>query len=404
MPGHDGEALLALPNTLDAYHGYVSVLDAPTVIVGALGRLSSENDNDVDEGRRVESVRLVGLNRVDGSVQWERPIGRVRECTDRVESGVIACWNDERVLFVDTADGRLLSEISPEMANVDVVMAGDRAYVTGVESQGSRHNLVVSAGPPSAPGSTFRRSVPVAGPLSGIADILFSGEGVVVTNIGNAGMFRFTVRDFYTGRARFSLDSNQLLVVGDGLFLNSPVMVDGGSRQQILDGQGTLVSAAAVPAYTHSGMAEATDEQPPVLMADGAYDPQSGRLLWRNPLLLRRDNTGAVQALAGRTVIVAAQESGELIGFNSATGEQRWRTPWRDAYWVYGGMTDGRHYIFTDYGGIHALRITDGEVVWSRPLPEGADPRQTAIVNAGGNILITANATISMWRGQASSP
>ncbi|WP_156354384.1 outer membrane protein assembly factor BamB family protein [Gordonia sp. HS-NH1] len=404
VPGHNGEALLSLPDTLDAYYGYVSVLDAPTVIVGALGRLAAENENKVDEGRRVESVTLVGLHRVDGSTQWERPIGRVRECSDRVESGVIACWNDERVLFVNTADGRLLSETSTAMANVDVMMAGDRAYVTGIESQGARHNLVVSAGPPSAPGSTFRRSVPVAGPLSGIADVLPSGEVVVVTNLEDAAMFRFTVHDFETGRTRFNLDSTQLTVVGDGLFLNSPVMVDGGSRQQILDGQGTLVSTAEVPAYTHSGMAEATTEKPPVMMADGAYDPESGRLLWRNPLLLRTDNTGAVQALAGRTVIVAAQETGELIGFDSATGEQRWRTPWRDAYWVYGGMTDGRHYVFSDYAGFHALRIADGAVVWSRPLPEGADPRQTTIINAGGNILITGNATISMWRGDALSP
>ncbi len=402
VPGHDGEALLALPDTLDAYYGYVSVLDAPTVIVGALGRLAS--GSDVDEGRRVESVTLVGFHRVDGSVQWERSIGRVRQCSDSVESGVIACWNDDRVLFVDTVDGRLLSELSPKMANVDVVMAGDRAYVTGIKSQGGRHHLVVSAGPPSAPGSTYTRSVPVAGPLSGIVDVLPSGEVVVVTNLEDAAMYRFSVHDFDSGRAGFSLDSTHLLVVGDGLFLNSPVMVDGGSRQQILDEQGTVVSTAAVPAYTHSGMAEATSEQPPVLMADGAYDPETGRLLWPDPLLLRRDNSGAVQAMAGRTVIVAAQETGDLIGFDSATGEQRWRTRWKDAYWVYGGMTDGRHYVFSDYTGFHALRITDGAVVWSKPLPEGADPRRTTILNAGGNILITANATISMWRGQALSP
>jgi hypothetical protein len=60
-----------------------------------------------------------------------------------------------------------------------------------------------------------------------------------------------------------------------------------------------------------------------------------------------------------------------------------WQTPWQDAYWVRSGATDGDHFVFSDYTGMHSIRARDGKMMWSVPLPPEVDPRGVVVSNAG---------------------
>ncbi|EQM34344.1 hypothetical protein N601_07380 [Rhodococcus erythropolis DN1] len=71
---------------------------------------------------------------------------------------------------------------------------------------------------------------------------------------------------------------------------------------------------------------------------------------------------------------------------------------WQDAYWVRSGVTDGDHFVFSDYTGMHAIRARDGKMMWSVPLPPEVDPRGVVVSNAGKNVSFSWQNHFTVWR------
>lgn len=399
VAGNPTGVLLALPQTLDSYYGYGALLDAPTKLVGAIGTPAA---GDADGSQRVDAVTLVGISRDDGTAQWRRPVGAVTQCADQLDSGVIACWDRKRIVFVDTATGKLLSETEPgfEVGRGEVI--GGTAFISGIGMNGAKHQIELTSGTPADPAATFERTFDIAGPLPAVDEIVPSQNMLVITTqTGDNPIYQSTVYDLDSGTPRFTIGNNTMRVVGDGLLLTTqPSALNPVGIQQLFSRDGSPIVTAPVPAYTPDTLPTATNGPPPVLLGDGAYDPFSGEERWRDPQMLTygADSISTARAMAGTAVIVASADTQSLIGLDTHSGQQLWRTPWTDAYWIHNGLTDGKHYVFTDYTGIHSLRVADGAIVWSLPLPPGADPRSATISDAGGDILLTTGAEISLWR------
>ena len=100
----------------------------------------------------------------------------------------------------------------------------------------------------------------------------------------------------------------------------------------------------------------------------------------------------------GDVVVVADPDSRSLVGLESRTGRLIWTTPWRDAYWVHGGPTDGRHLVFVDYVGMHSLDTATGQVLWTVRFPPGVDPRYVTLTGLRGDIIRSTGRATSVWR------
>ncbi len=105
-----------------------------------------------------------------------------------------------------------------------------------------------------------------------------------------------------------------------------------------------------------------------------ALSPGSGGRLWE-----RRLDTPATTGIAESPSIVAAGTgSGVIAAWDAESGRDRWAT---DLFRVARDpliIADGRVFVVTDDGVIHALALADGSVEWSVPIDD-----ETAVALAG---------------------
>jgi hypothetical protein len=263
LTGNNNDVLLALPQTLQTYYGYGSVLDAPTTLIGAVGRAETP---DSSGGQAISMITLVGIDRIDGSAKWKRPIGKVTQCSDQLDSGVITCWNDERVVFVGTADGTLLSEVAPDFEVGRSEVVNGQAFVSGFRRGGSRDTLVLTGGTPTASASSFRRSFAVDGPVASVDRVLPAQNLFIIsTQTGGATIYQSTVYDLDTGVPRFSIPTDLMSVVGEDLFMVTRGAQSGSvGTQELFAADGSLIVNASVPAYTALSWPTTTSAPAPV--------------------------------------------------------------------------------------------------------------------------------------------
>ncbi|WP_446916871.1 outer membrane protein assembly factor BamB family protein, partial [Klebsiella pneumoniae] len=73
----------------------------------------------------------------------------------------------------------------------------------------------------------------------------------------------------------------------------------------------------------------------PAILGDGAFDPQTGALLWRDPSLDWGTAVGGIAtAVVGGVVVAGSAAEGVLIGLDARSGERIWTTAWRDTFSV----------------------------------------------------------------------
>ncbi|WP_442972687.1 hypothetical protein [Rhodococcus sp. G-MC3] len=92
-----------------------------------------------------------------------------------------------------------------------------------------------------------------------------------------------------------------------------------------------------------------------------------------------------------------SSETRTFSGIDIASGKTTWTTPWQDAYWARSGVTDGEHYVFGDYTGMHALRASDGQMMWSVLWPEGVDPREMSVSSNAGVLVVSDRVGSTIW-------
>lgn len=108
--------------------------------------------------------------------------------------------------------------------------------------------------------------------------------------------------------------------------------------------------------------------------------------------------SSALSAVAGHTAVLTSADTRTITGLDLESGRQVWQTPWEDAYWIRGGATDGQYFAFSDYTGTHAIRASDGKIMWSVPLPEGADPREVVVSDAAGTLMVSWRDHFTFWK------
>ncbi|MDJ0359834.1 PQQ-binding-like beta-propeller repeat protein [Rhodococcus sp. H29-C3] len=394
LSDNGSDVLLAMPYKLDMYYGYGGVLGGNDVVVAATGYPLPTAD--LGSGTGVGPVTLVGVDTADGSPLWKTIVGRVSACSDTVESVVIACWSDRRIVFVDTSDGTLLSDIGTEFDVMNVRFVDDNVYVVG----NSDRSPILTRGTATDISADYLRTFPASDDLAYVAPLPEFGIAMTTYRGSGGAQYTSTVHDLDTDAERFVYEGDSLQALSKDLFV-STVGIQSGSAgtQNLLDGHGELIRAIPIPSAVVGGYPSLPSTPVPAFAGDGAYDAVTGAELWRNPLMVEGTfaKESAVVAVVGRTVVVADPEGRTIVGLDVDTGEQRWLTPWQDAYWVRGGLTDGEYFVFGDYTGTHALRVRDGAIMWSLPLPDGADPRVVQVGPGGGHVLVSSATQFTIW-------
>ncbi|CRK53263.1 conserved hypothetical protein [Rhodococcus sp. RD6.2] len=391
LTDNPGDVLLPMPYQLESYYGYGGILDAGDLMIAAVAHPLPEVAGQ--SGRPVGDVTLVGIRPTDGSPAWKTRIGRVTQCSPEVEAAVLACWERRRIAFVDTTSGTLLAELGTDFDINGAQISGSTVYVSGSGTDGGTQAPVLTSGTVTDLTANFRRTF---GTLDGGAPVhTVPDSNAVIAVVRGPGdpQYVYTVFDLDSGATRFTFEGDSLQPVGDGLFL-----VSRGSRsgtvgtQDLLAADGSTIRSIPIPSYRSPTFPSKPSSPPPMFLGDGAYDPASGDELWRSPALVKDESSGrssALVAVVGSTALVTSPDSKTITGLDLRSGRQLWQTPWEDAYWVRGGATDGEHFAFGDYTGTHAIRASDGEIVWSVPWPGDTDPRQIQVSSAGGSLMVS---------------
>ncbi|WP_188489226.1 outer membrane protein assembly factor BamB family protein [Williamsia phyllosphaerae] len=361
------------------------------VIVAAVGHpLYGRYDTEDGRGIVVDSATLVGVDRQTGKPLWRRGIGHVEQCSDSYRRGTIACWDIDRVMFIDVATGHVRSETTTDFLMTYADVIGGVAYVTGRRTGIDRRSVVMTAGTVDDPDSAFRREYDVTGHDSYVAETLPASDTfTIVESIYGPVQYRTTAYDLDSGRKRFVFDGD-VRAAGEGLFHADDLAHQ---RLSLLDRNGVPIARLGSTAWMVYPPPTSAPFAPAVLDG-GVYDPESGAFLWRDPVL----NSGGVSAFVGTTMIVSSPDDQTIVGFDSRSGRRQWTTPWRDAYWMTGGLTDGRYFVFADYVGMHSSDATTGQILWTIRLPTGIDSRGVTVEDAGGDILRTTAKAVSLWR------
>ncbi|MGB6072642.1 MAG: PQQ-binding-like beta-propeller repeat protein, partial [Rhodococcus sp. (in: high G+C Gram-positive bacteria)] len=384
LSDNEGDVLLSMPSLLDQYYGYSGLLDAGTVLIAATGYPLPAVD--LSSGAEVGAVTLVGVDPDDGAPLWQTPIGRVSQCAPELESVLLACWGDRRVVSIDTSDGALVADVGTDFDVNGARIVDQTVFVSG--------NLdgtpVLTKGTPAAVESDFRRTFERSGDFSSVY-VTPDRKSVMLTSRGDGTpQYIYTIFDLDSGAEVFAYEGDSVRSVGNGLWLSSVGSESGTvGTQNLLAADGSTIRAIPRPSYGASMYPSNPRNPPPMFLGDGAYDPDTGDELWRNPAVVQSEFSGtqsALVAVVDRVVIVTDPEAKTLTGLDIDDGAERWVTPWEDAYWVRSGLTDGKNFVFGDYQGTHSIDARTGEIGWSIPQPEGVDPRNMVVASAAGHM------------------
>ncbi|MBJ7291513.1 PQQ-binding-like beta-propeller repeat protein [Williamsia sp.] len=385
-----GEVLRTIPS-LDNGNGYGTLVDSSTHLIAALGQPRTYGGADI-----TSDVTLVGLDRTQGSTVWKRPLGPVRQCSEGPVTDAIACWSDRRVIIVDTATGRVRSETTPGFDVSGVSIIDGTTFINGSRGQGPSTTVVIQAGTADKPMSSFTRLVPNAGTSASVTELVPSRNLFIVGGLGDPYSMS-TVYALDTGTRRFAVNGS-LRPIGVDLFRAESL---DRYTEQLMDDNGTTLQNQRLSLAGGSFQPQVLATPfAPVVMGDGVFDPTSGALLWRDPVLdWGRPVGGVTPAIVG-DVLVAGSLDGNLIGIDTRTGRRVWTTPWRNSFTARIGITDGRYLVFGDLSGMHSLDTVTGRIVWSVESPGTDVDRYTYVSGARGDIVRSAKDSISVWRAR----
>ncbi|MFF1530673.1 PQQ-binding-like beta-propeller repeat protein [Cellulomonas sp. NPDC058312] len=302
-----------------------------------------------------EDEDLVGLGADDGTVRWtlDGPPGDAVDACAGVHDGLLVCQgggDGARVVQLrDPGTGDVVREAGP--GGSGIALAADAVVVhavTGTDVLVEVRDLVTGAvrGGFTLPGA--------------------AGDGVVQWR--RAGAYVLVEAPQYS----FVVDARSGRQVGGSLNRPGGVRPDGWVTGYAADGNlhavgpdGRDLTLPAGYAATPRVWAPAPDLDVPLLVwpdpADSAdrrvraVDPASGEVVWSVP------GTTAVQAVAGRTVVLVGQE--ELVAVDAPTGTELWRTPAGNIVGV-----DGERLVVDDLAGLRAVDLRTGSVAWELAL------------------------------------
>ncbi|MGJ0117763.1 PQQ-binding-like beta-propeller repeat protein [Williamsia sp. MIQD14] len=386
-----GDTLLSVATPDTNTSGYGFLVDAADNLIAAVGRPRAYTE--------VADVTLVGIGRTDGAPIWRRPVGPITSCTGGPLAGSIACWSPTRVIVVDTATGRVRGQADPDFTVSGVTVAGDATYVSGTRGTGPAASVVLATGTVGAPTASVR-TITDAGPGASISDVAPDRRVFIVRAAADGDIgFASAVYSLDTGTRRFAADGI-VTTIGDTLF-RAETYPQGIERLLTDDGTQVATQRLSLPDGSFRPQVTATPFAP-IVMGNGVFDPRSGALLWRDPVLdWGKADGGIAPAVVGPTLIAASLD-GNLIGFDARSGRRIWTTPWPAAFVVRSGISDGRFFVFGDASGMHSLDAVTGRIVWSvvSRSPSAGTLALTAVSGSGGDIVRAEGDSLSVWRAR----
>lgn len=348
-----------------------------------------------DYSKDPRGLRVLAVDPSTGTRLWLRDIGAIRQCAEEIDDTVLACYGDNRVVYVDVTDGRILGDIATDFYVYHVRAAAGIGYV----SARSEDMLVstIHSGTFTDPDAHWHATYPSPVPGQPASPAVFPDLGIA--DVYSSGAHQ--IIDIDTGEPRLRFAGENPLPLGNDLYANVTRNPDGTLAEVILDGTGAIRTVVPVATFGLSPepWANMGEDGLPRFLGDGAYDATSGAQLWRNPATLENNGgiNSAVLAVVGDTVVVRSSETRTFSGIDLRTGLTTWTTPWQDAYWARAGTTDGEHYVFGDYTGMHAIRGSDGAMMWSVPWPVGVDPREMSVSETAGVLTVSSRAGTTVW-------
>ena len=396
LASEPGQVLLSLPQLASGTVGG-KVVDTPTHLVVAVGRSPYATGGLVPT-----EVTLVGIDRVTGRPAWRRPVGVASDCAVASPARTIACWAPDRLIVVDTKTGRIRGEARPDFAVAGARILGGSVYIFGTRGKGPSAQVMLGEGTVDAPLSTSVRPILGADVGATVAEVdPFRNAVITAAPVDGGADTRSTVFTLDTLVRKWSYDGN-VGTIGTDLFRGESLT---GRTEQLLAGDGTPVATQRLSLAGGSFQPRVTAAPlVPVVMGDGAFDPRTGALLWRDPSLDWGIGVGGTaNAVVGNTVVAGSAAEGVLIGLDVRTGRRIWTTPWRDTFSIRSGMTDGRHFVFGDSGGMASVDTSDGEIKWVVDVPGTLEQRLTAVSASGGDIVRETQESVSVWRARKGS-
>lgn len=391
-----GQELLSLPGLLTGTVGG-KVVDTPTHLVVAVGRSPYGSG-----GLAPTEVTLVGTDRATGSPSWRRSVGPITDCAVDAPGGTIACWSSDRLIVVDTSAGRVRSETRPDFVVNGVRVVGGAVYVHGTRGGWPEVQLVLGEGTVDAPLSRSVRTIVDADPGASVAEVDPYRNAVILSAPVDGGAdTRATVYTLDTLVRRWTYDGN-VRTIGTDLFRGENLIR---RTEQLLAGDGSAVITQRLSLAGGSFQPRSTAAPlVPAVLGDGAFDPRSGALLWRDPTLDWGIRSGGVAITVVENVVVAGSAAeGVLIGLDARTGRRIWTTPWRDTFSIRSGTTDGRHFVFGDSGGMASVDTQTGQIRWVVDVPGTLEQRLTAVSGSAGDIVRETTNSVSVWRAREGS-
>jgi outer membrane protein assembly factor BamB len=389
-----GQVLLSLPQLYPGPLGG-KLVDTPTHLVAAVGR-----SPDTGGGIVPTEVTLVGVDRTTGRPSWRRPVGVAAACATDSPAVTIACWAPDHLVVVDTSTGRVRGEARPDFAVAGARIVGGSVYMFGTRGNGPSALPVLASGTVDAPVSRSVRSIPGAGVGAQVVEVDPRRNAVITAATTDSGVdVRSTVFTLDSLARRWTFDGNVETIGADlfraeSLTRRTEALVDGDGRTVVTQ-RLSLAGGSLSPRVLDAPFV-------PVVMGDGAFDPRTGALLWRDPSLDWGTGVGGrATAVVGNVVVAGSAAEGVLIGLDARTGRRNWTTPWRDTFSLRTGTTDGRFFVFGDSGGMASVDTVTGRIRWVVDSP-GTDVEQrfTNVSGSAGDIVRETRDSVSVWRAR----
>lgn len=383
-----GAVLLSAPHSLGRYYGYGGPMDAGTMIVAATAVPGSATS---EAGLPVGPVRMHGIDPDTGKPRWTTDVGEIDGCGELVLEGLLTCHGTHRVLIVDSATGRVLTDHTTDFEVMDIAVRDGVVSVAGRTADWQ--TAVITRGTVADIAATWRKTYLTPIPGEPVTPRIDAPD---YFREGRDGKVR--VYDLRSGELLFTAPVGY--VFNGGLIATQVIDRSGSAGTVALLGRdGHRITEVANASFILEWYPAATATPLPILTGESAYDRTSGRVLWTNALIGLDDPTGRKSSIVGvvyDTVIVRSLDGSTLSGLDLTDGHRIWQRPSPFAntsqFTRYEGITDASHLILTDGVTVQAIDGADGSSVWSMPLPPSGDSQLHSAVHAMGGRMVTTTA------------
>ncbi|MFI6041553.1 PQQ-binding-like beta-propeller repeat protein [Nocardia sp. NPDC051321] len=345
--------------------GSPGFIDAGDTLVTVLG--ASDGDNSLRD------PTMVGIDAATGAVRWRTPAAHLDACARTPVDGRVVCFvapstEPPALVGYDIASGKVTR--TPTDWNIFALATADnRVYVA--EGDAESDDVRVHAGTLTDPAADWTRPFAMGTSWEDVSTDALDvshGQGVLTLGAQLAGF------DLGTGAPTWTSDlagCSRTAATSAALVVRINADCTGGTNgTDLLDRTGHVLATSDGKVAQSLSIDQPTDDTIPVLLADGAHDRRTGKLVWTSPdLLTKPDNGNAVSgtatAILGDLALLRDDAARTITGLDMRTGHRVWQVKTERFGTV--NAWDRRVVVQSDYTGLWAIDPRTGTTVWDIP-------------------------------------